>query len=115
MDDGNNDKKTKGTKKSVIKWRLEFNNYKECLLNYEIILKSPKKSKSEAYNLYTKGINKITLSSNHDKRLKTFNRITSYTYCTSVGKVCKTKLLEHLNTNWLILMIRQTQIVQNII
>ena len=108
-------KKTKGTKKYVIKWRLEFNDYKECLLNYEIILKSQKRSKSEAHNLYTKGINKITLSSNHDKRLKTFNRITSYPYGTSVGKVCKTKLLEHPNINWLILMIRQTEIVQNII
>ena len=30
MDDGNNDKKAKGTKKCVIKRRLKFNNYKDC-------------------------------------------------------------------------------------
>ena len=39
MDDGNSDKKTRGTKKCVIKWILKFNNYKDCLLNTEIILK----------------------------------------------------------------------------
>ena len=35
MDDGKNDKKTKGTKKCVIKRviRLKFNDYKNCLLN----------------------------------------------------------------------------------
>ena len=40
MDDGNNDKKAKGTKKCVIKRRHIFNDYKNCLLNNEIILKS---------------------------------------------------------------------------
>ena len=35
-DDGKEDKKTKGTKKCVIK----FNDYKKCLLNDEVILKS---------------------------------------------------------------------------
>ena len=40
MDDGNSDKKKKGTKKFVIKRVLKFNDYKDCLLNNEIILKS---------------------------------------------------------------------------
>ena len=40
MDDGGTDKKAKGTKKCVIKRRLKFNDYKGCLLNNEIILKS---------------------------------------------------------------------------
>ena len=39
MDDGRNDKKAKGTKKLVIKRRLKFNDYKDCLLNNEIKLK----------------------------------------------------------------------------
>ena len=39
MDDGNNDKKAIGTKKCLIKQRLKFNDYKNCLLNNEIILK----------------------------------------------------------------------------
>ena len=40
MDDGGSDKKVKGTKKCVIKRRLKFNDYKDCLLSNEIILKS---------------------------------------------------------------------------
>ena len=40
MDDDGSDKKGKGTKRCVIKQRLRFNDYKDCLLNNEIILKS---------------------------------------------------------------------------
>ena len=93
MDDGNRDKKAKGTKKYVIKRRPKFKNYKDCLLNNEIILKSQQRFKSEAHNLYTEEISKIALSSNDDKILQTYDRITSYPYGTSAGKVCKTELL----------------------
>ena len=40
MDDDNEHKKAKGTKKCVIKRRLTFKNYKDCLFNNEIMLKS---------------------------------------------------------------------------
>ena len=39
MDDGNSDKKAKGTKKCLIKPILKFNDCKDCLINNEIILK----------------------------------------------------------------------------
>ena len=39
MDDGNSNKKAKGTKECVIKRRLKFNDNKYCLLNKEISLK----------------------------------------------------------------------------
>ena len=77
MDDGNTDsathviKKAKGTKKCVIKRMLKFNDYKNCLLNNKITLKSQQRFKSEAHNVYTEEINKIELSSNADKRLQT--------------------------------------------
>ena len=99
MDDGNSDKKAKGTKKCVIKRRLKFNDYKDCLLNNEVILKSQQRFKSEAHNAYTEEVNKIALSSNDDKRLKIFDRITLYPYGTSVGKVCKTEMLGKVNMN----------------
>ena len=67
MDDGNSDKKANGTKKCVIKRRLKFNDYKDCLLSNEIILKSQQRFNSEAHNVYTEEVNKITLSSNDDK------------------------------------------------
>ena len=40
MDDGNTDKKAKGTKKCVIKRIFKFNDYKSCFLNNIIVLKS---------------------------------------------------------------------------
>ena len=92
-DDDNNDKKVKGTKKCVIKRILKFNDYKNCLLDSKIILKSQQRFKSEAHNVYTEEINKIELNSNDRKRLQTFDRITSYPYGISAGKVCKTELL----------------------
>ena len=64
------DKKTKGTKECVIKRRLEFNDYKDCLLNNEIILKSQQRFKSERHDVHTEEINKIALSSNDDKDCK---------------------------------------------
>ena len=76
---------------------FKFNDYKDCLLINEILLKSQQRFKSERYDVYTKGINRIALSSNDDKRLQTFDRITLYPYGTSAGKVCKTELLNKLN------------------
>ena len=71
----------------------KFNDYKDCLLNNEIILKSQQRFKSKAHNVYTEEINKIALISNDDKRLQTFDRITSYPYGTGAGKICKTEFL----------------------
>ena len=100
MDDGASDKKAKEAKKYVIKRRLKFNDCKDCLLNNEIVLKSQQRFKSERHDIYTEEINKIALSSNGDKRSQTFDRITSYPYGTSVGKVCKTELLSRVNVSY---------------
>ena len=90
-------KKIKGTKKCVIKRRLKFSDYKDCLLNNEIILKSQQRFKCQKHDVYTEEVNKIALSSNDDKRLQTFDRMTPYTYGTIAGKVCKTELLSKVN------------------
>ena len=50
-DNGNNNKKAKGTQKCIIKRILKFNDYKNCLLNNEIILKSQQRFKSKAHNV----------------------------------------------------------------
>ena len=78
--------------RSVIKI-LKFNDYKDCLLNNEIMLKSQQRFKSEAHNVYTEEINKIALNSNDDKILQTYDKTTSYPYGTYAGKVCKTEFL----------------------
>ena len=52
-DDNKNVYKAKGTKKCVIKRTLKFNDYKNCLLKNEIILKSQQRFKSEGHCVYT--------------------------------------------------------------
>ena len=79
-DDGKEDKKTKGTKKCVIKKMIKFNDYKKCLLNDEVILKSQQRFISKKHDVYTENINKIALSNNYDKRIVSSNKISSYPY-----------------------------------
>ena len=86
-------KKTKGTKKCVIKLKTMFENYMDCLLNDKIILKSQQRFKSYNHDAYTEEVNKIALSSDADKRLQTFDRVTTYPYETNVFKVCETEIL----------------------
>ena len=62
---------------------LKFNDYENCLFKNEMILKSQQRFKSEAHCLYTEEINQIALSSNDDKTLQTFDRITIYPYGTN--------------------------------
>ena len=79
-DDGKEDKKAKGTKKCVIKKMIKFSDYKKCLLNGEIILKSQQRFISNKHDVYTENVNKIALSKNDDKRIVLSNKITSYPY-----------------------------------
>ena len=69
------------------------------MLNNKIVLKSKQKFKNERHDAYSEEINKIALCSNDDKRLQLFDRITSYPYGASAGKVCKTELLSKVNIN----------------
>ena len=72
-DDGKEDK-------CVIKKMIKFNDYKKCLLNDEVILKSQQRFISKKHDVYTENINKIALSNNDDKRIVSSNKITSYPY-----------------------------------
>ena len=84
-DDFKEEKKTKGTKKCVVKRMIKFNDYKNCLIYDEVVLKSQQKFKSKGHNVHTENINEIALSSNDDKRLTASDKITSYPY----GYKCK--------------------------
>ena len=89
MDGDSEKKKAIRTKKCLIKRILKFNDYKDCLFNNKIILKSQQRFKSDHHNVYTEQINKIALSSNDDKRLETFDKITTYPYGTNALKYAK--------------------------
>ena len=43
--------------------------------------------------MYTEEVNKIALSSNDDKRIQTFDKVTTYPYGTNVFAVCKNEML----------------------
>ena len=73
-------KKAKGTKKSVIKKMLKFEDYKKCLFGNELMLKSQQRFKSENHEVHTENINKIALSNNDDKRIVALDRTASYPY-----------------------------------
>ena len=94
-DNNDEDKKAKGTKKCVIKRKLKFEDYKNCLeaaqienkinhlennkmdgdslkefiKNNNLMLETQQRFKSERHNVFTEEINKIALSSNDDKRM----------------------------------------------
>ena len=93
MDDDSDVKNSKGTKKCVIKRGIMFENYKDCLFNDKIMLKSQQRIKSDHHKLYTEEVNKIALSSNDDKRLEIFNVIETYPYGTNAFKVCESEMM----------------------
>ena len=85
--------KAKGIKKCIIKRELMFENYKDSSFNNKNILKSQQRFESDHRRVYTE-VNKIVLSSNDDKRLHTFDRITTYPYGTNAFKVCESEMIK---------------------
>ena len=46
--------------------------------------------------MYPEEVNKIALNSNNDKRLQTFDRVTTYPYGTNAIKVCESEMLSKI-------------------
>ena len=89
MEDDSKMKKATEVKRCVIKIRLMFENYKDSLLNNKTIMLSQLRFKSDHHNVYTEEVYKFALNSNNNKRLQTFDRITTYTYGTNAFKLLK--------------------------
>ena len=70
-----------------------FENYKDLLFNDKTILKSQLRFKSNHHDVYTEEVNKIALSSNDNKRLQTFDSVTTYPYGTNAFKVSESEML----------------------
>ena len=83
-------KKAKGTKKCVIKRERTFKIYKDSLLNNEVVIKSQHRFRRDHHKVYTEEVNKI--SSNDDKRIQTFDRITTYPCGTNAFNVCENEM-----------------------
>ena len=70
-----------------------FKNYTDSLFNDKIILKSQQVFRSDHHNVYAVKINKIVLSSNDDKGLQTFDKVSTYPHGTNAIKVCKSEIM----------------------
>ena len=59
----------------------------------KVILKLQQRFASDAHCVYPAEIDKIALSSNDDKILRTFDRITTCPYGTNAFRVCESEML----------------------
>ena len=86
-------KKAKGTKKCAVKRKILYNNYLDSLFKNKVLYRSQQRFRSDHHKVYTEEVNKIALSSNDDKRIQTFDKVTTYPYGTNVFKVRENEML----------------------
>ena len=79
--------------KCVVKREMLFNNHLDSLFKNKVLYRSQQRFRSGHHKLYTEEVNKIALNSNNDKRIQTFDRVTTYPYGTNVFKVCENEML----------------------
>ena len=65
----------------------------DCLFKNEVIIKSQQRFRSDHHRVCTEEVNKIALSSNDDKKLETFDKVTTYPYGTNVFQICENEML----------------------
>ena len=70
-----------------------FENYNDSLFNNNTILRSQLRFKSDLHNVQTEEVNKIALNSNDEKRLQTFDRVTTYPCRTNAFKECEIEMM----------------------
>ena len=59
-------------------------------------MRSQLRFRTDHHNMYTEEVNKIALNSNDDKRLQTFDRVTTYPHGTNAFKVCESEMLSKI-------------------
>ena len=65
---------------------------KDCLFNSKTTIKSQQRFRNDHHRVYTEEANKIALSSNDDKRIQTYDKVTTYPYGTNVFKICENEI-----------------------
>ena len=59
----------------------------------KVLIKSQQRFRGDHRKVYTEEANKIALSSNDDKRIQTFDKVTTYPYGTNAFMVCENEML----------------------
>ena len=80
----------------MLKKTLSFDRY-DCLFNDEVIKSIQVMIKSTPVSVDTAEINKVALKNYQNKRLRSFNEITTFRYGTNVFKVCFEELQMRLS------------------
>ena len=69
MFEGKEEKKCKGIKKCVVKNKISFENFKECLFTGIPKMREMNVIRSHKHEIFSETVNKIALSANDDKRI----------------------------------------------
>ena len=63
------------------------------MLHDKIILRVQQRFRSDHPSVFTEEVNKVALSSNDDKRIQTFDKVTTYPYGAKFFAVCQNEML----------------------
>ena len=85
-------KKAKGTNRCVANKTLNFDQLKSCLFNNRTIKCIQHRFKSKPGLIDAIEINKVALKNKDNKRLTTFNGVTTYPYGTTAFQVCESEM-----------------------
>ena len=74
-----------------------FENYKDVLFNDKIIIRLQQRFRSYNHKVYAEEGNKIALSSNDDKRIQTYDKVTTFPYEQAYLKCARMKCYQKIN------------------
>lgn len=80
MDDGQEIKKCKGIKRSVVKKTIHHDDYKRCVLENEEQMRKMNVIRSHLHEMYTETVNKLAISNKDDKRVICEDGIHTYAH-----------------------------------
>ena len=73
-----------------------FEKNRDSLFNNKIIMRLQMRFKGDHHDVYDEEINKIALNYTDNKRLQTFDEITTYPYDANAFKVCESETMVKL-------------------
>ena len=80
MFEGKEEKKCKGIKKCVVKNKISFENFKECLFTGIPKMREMNVIRSHKHEIFSETVNKTALSANDDKRIIMGDKISTSAY-----------------------------------
>ena len=86
-------KKCKGTAIYIVKQTLNFDNLKQTLFNNQIFMRTQQRFRSDKLIMNTEIVNKKALSNKANKRLRTFDGISTYPKGMNRFKACESEMI----------------------